>query len=167
MMLPVAWTGLPPPDAESEMSDLLKNIDARTRLAGTNKLEILLFTLGMDPRTGRRETFGINVFKVREVMRTPTITAAPDMPASVEGMVSLRGVLVPVVDLARYVGIGFEHRVYVKNACDKPAECVVTTDVNPEKMRGRVDANTIMTFITYRGSPASTFVASVQCELVR
>lgn len=108
MMLPVASTGLPPPDAESEMSDLLKNIDARTRLAGTNKLEILLFTLGMDPRTGRRETFGINVFKVREVMRTPTITAAPDMPASVEGMVSLRGVLVPVVDLARYVGIGTE-----------------------------------------------------------
>ncbi|MDR2688150.1 MAG: chemotaxis protein [Azoarcus sp.] len=88
------------------MSDLLKNIDARTRLAGTNKLEILLFTLGMDQRTGRRETFGINVFKVREVMRTPAITAAPEMPSSVEGMVSLRGVLVPVVDLARYVGVG-------------------------------------------------------------
>ncbi len=68
---------------------------------------------------------------------------------------------------ARYVGIGFEHRVYVRNACEKPAECVVTTDVNPERMRARVDANTIMTFITYRGSPAYTFVASVQCELVR
>ena len=88
------------------MSELLKNIDARTRLAGTNKLEILLFTLGVDQRTGRRETFGINVFKVREVMRTPAITAAPEMPSSVEGMVSLRGVLVPVVDLARYVGVG-------------------------------------------------------------
>ncbi|MCL2161970.1 MAG: chemotaxis protein [Betaproteobacteria bacterium] len=88
------------------MSDLLKNIDARTRLAGTNKLEILLFTLGEDQRNGRRETFGINVFKVREVMRTPDITAAPEMPASVEGMVSLRGVLVPVVDLAKYAGLG-------------------------------------------------------------
>lgn len=52
------------------MSELLKNIDARTKLAGTNKLEILLFSLGLDARTGRRETFGINVFKVREVMRT-------------------------------------------------------------------------------------------------
>jgi two-component system, chemotaxis family, chemotaxis protein CheV len=92
------------------MSELLKNIDARTRLAGTNKLEILLFTLGVDARTGRRETFGINVFKVREVMRTPSITAAPEMPASVEGMVSLRGVLVPVVDLAKYVGIGQEEK---------------------------------------------------------
>jgi len=88
------------------MSDLLKNIDARTRLAGTNKLEILLFTLGEDPRSGRRETFGINVFKVREVMRTPKITVAPEMPDAVEGMVSLRGVLVPVVDLAKYAGLG-------------------------------------------------------------
>jgi two-component system chemotaxis response regulator CheV len=87
------------------MSELLKNIDARTKLAGTNKLEILLFSLGMDSRTGRRETFGINVFKVREVMRTPPITSAPEMPSSVEGMVSLRGALVPVVDLARYANV--------------------------------------------------------------
>ena len=88
------------------MSELLKSIDARTKLAGTNKLEILLFSLGVDSRTGRRETFGINVFKVREVMRTPPITAAPEMPSSVEGMVSLRGALVPVVDLAKYTGLG-------------------------------------------------------------
>jgi len=91
------------------MSDnLLSNIDARTRLAGTNKLEILLFALGVDSRTGRRETFGINVFKVREVMRTPAITAAPEMSAAVKGMVSLRGVLVPVVDLAEYIGMPSE-----------------------------------------------------------
>jgi len=90
------------------MSELLKNIDARTKLAGTNKLEILLFSLGTDSRTGRRETFGINVFKVREVMRTPPITSAPEMPASVEGIVSLRGALVPVVDLARYARVDTE-----------------------------------------------------------
>lgn len=90
------------------MSELLKSIDARTKLAGTNKLEILLFSLGTNSITGRRETFGINVFKVREVMRTPPITSAPEMPSSVEGMVSLRGVLVPVVDLARYAGVATE-----------------------------------------------------------
>ncbi len=102
------------------MSELLKNIDARTRLAGTNKLEILLFTLGADSRTGRRETFGINVFKVREVMRTPPITAAPEMPAAVEGMVSLRGSLVPVVDLARYACVG----------ADSPREIMIVTEYN-------------------------------------
>ncbi|MDO8465584.1 MAG: chemotaxis protein [Gallionella sp.] len=87
------------------MSELLKSIDARTKLAGTNKLEILMFSLGTDNRTGREETFGINVFKVREVMRVPAITRAPEMPKAVEGMVSLRGVLVPVIDLANYIGI--------------------------------------------------------------
>ena len=102
------------------MSELLRNIDARTRLAGTNKLEILLFTLGTDPRTGRRETFGINVFKVREGMRTPPITAAPEMPSSVEGMVSLRGVLVPVVDLAKYAGMSIE----------SPREIMIVTEYN-------------------------------------
>ena len=100
------------------MSDLLKSIDARTRLAGTNKLEILLFSLGTDARTGRRETFGINVFKVREVMRTPPITAAPEMPPSVQGMVSLRGALVPVVDLARYAGV----------ATDTPRSIMIVTE---------------------------------------
>ena len=99
---------------------MLSNIDARTRLAGTNKLEILLFALGVDSRTGRRETFGINVFKVREVMRTPTITAAPEMSASVKGMVSLRGVLVPVVDLAEYIGMPSE----------TPRDIMIVTEYN-------------------------------------
>lgn len=102
------------------MSELLKNIDARTRLAGTNKLEILLFSLGKDLRTGREETFGINVFKVREVMRTPPITAAPDMPAAVKGMVSLRGILVPVVDLADFIGMQTE----------TPRDIMIVTEYN-------------------------------------
>ncbi|MBI1175073.1 MAG: response regulator [Sideroxydans sp.] len=92
------------------MSELLKNVDARTKLAGTNKLEILMFVLGKDLRTGRREIFGINVFKVREVMRVPAITRAPEMPEAVEGMVSLRGALVPVIDLAKYTGIEVESK---------------------------------------------------------
>ena len=102
------------------MSELLKSIDARTKLAGNNKLEILLFTLGTDSHSGRRETFGINVFKVREVMRTPPITAAPEMPPAVEGMVSLRGALVPVVDLAKYAGVQTE----------TPRDIMIVTEYN-------------------------------------
>ena len=84
---------------------LLKDVDARTRLAGANRLEILLFSLESMRPQGGRETFGINVFKVREVMRAPAVTRAPDMPPAVEGIVSLRGTLVPVIDLAKYLGI--------------------------------------------------------------
>lgn len=102
------------------MSELLRRIDARTKLAGANKLEILLFTLGTDRSSGRKEIFGINVFKVREVMRIPEITRAPDMPPAVEGMVSLRGALVPVVDLAKYIGI----------QTDTPPSIMIVTEYN-------------------------------------
>ena len=55
-------------DMAEKNRNLLDSVDARTRLAGSNKMEILLFSLGT------RETFGINVFKVREVGRAPHIT---------------------------------------------------------------------------------------------
>jgi two-component system, chemotaxis family, chemotaxis protein CheV len=113
------------------MSELLKHIDARTTLAGTNKLEILMFTLGKDGDGGRREVFGINVFKVREVMRAPsTITRAPDMQVAVEGMVSLRGSLVPIMDLAKYVGIQVE----------KKPEIMIVTEYNTQTQGFLVEA---------------------------
>lgn len=81
----------------AENADLLEAVDARTKLAGSNKMEILLFSLGT------REVFGINVFKVREVTKTPPITKTPNMPAGVEGVISLRGNIIPVISLARFV----------------------------------------------------------------
>jgi two-component system chemotaxis response regulator CheV len=78
-------------------NNLLDSIDARTRLAGSNKMEILLFSLGT------REIFGINVFKVREVGRTPRITKTPNMPRGVEGLISLRGNVIPVLSLAPFM----------------------------------------------------------------
>lgn len=74
---------------------LLDAVDARTRLAGSNRMEILLFSLGT------KETFGINVFKVKEVCKTPKITRTPNMPMGVEGLISLRGNVIPVLSLAR------------------------------------------------------------------
>ncbi len=90
------------------MSELLKSIDDRTQLAGTNRLEVLLFSLGKDRKSGREEAYGINVFKVREVMHVPEITRAPDMPEAVEGMVTLRGSTLPVINLPRYCGMAMD-----------------------------------------------------------
>lgn len=87
------------------MSSFINSVDERTKLAGTNKLEVLLFSLGTDLESGREEIFGINVFKVREVMKSPVITKAPDMPDAVEGMVSLRGTMVPVINLPTFCNI--------------------------------------------------------------
>jgi two-component system chemotaxis response regulator CheV len=85
--------------AGSSSNSLLENVDARTKLAGSNRMEILLFSLGT------HETFGINVFKVREVSQTPTITKAPNMPGGVEGLISLRGNVIPVLSLSKVMNL--------------------------------------------------------------
>jgi two-component system chemotaxis response regulator CheV len=81
------------------MSALINEVDARTRLAGANQMELLLFHVGTE------ETFGINVFKVREVMKFPPLTRMPDADDRVEGMVNIRGTTIPVVGLRRVLGM--------------------------------------------------------------
>lgn len=84
---------------EENSGSLFDTVDARTGLAGSNKMEILLFSLGTP------EIFGINVFKVKEVCRTMPITRTPNMPAGVDGIVSLRGHIIPVLTLAQFLGL--------------------------------------------------------------
>jgi two-component system chemotaxis response regulator CheV len=81
---------------------LMNMIDQKARLAGSNKMELLLFSVG------GRETFGINVFKVREVCETMAITKTPNMPVGVEGIISLRGSIIPVIDLASCLSMPFD-----------------------------------------------------------
>jgi two-component system chemotaxis response regulator CheV len=83
---------------------MLDQIDARTNLAGTNKMEILLFNLGSS------EKFGINVFKVKEVCQIGKVTRTPNMPGGVDGIVSLRGHVMPVLNLANFLGMHSEHK---------------------------------------------------------
>ncbi len=83
--------------SNNEGKNLLDSVDARTKLAGSNKMEILLFSLGT------KEVFGINVFKVREVCQTPHITKTPNMPKGVEGLISLRGNVIPILSLSSFM----------------------------------------------------------------
>jgi two-component system chemotaxis response regulator CheV len=81
-----------------------KDIEERTRLAGTNKFELLLFRLGESPGTGERELFGINVFKVREVLVMPKITALANSHEHLMGIANIRGQIIPVINLPAVVG---------------------------------------------------------------
>lgn len=49
-------------------------------------------------------SWAVPIARVREILATPAITALPDAPACVEGVMALRGTLIPVVDLAGLVG---------------------------------------------------------------
>lgn len=63
--------------------------------AGTNELEVLVFTLG-------QSVCGVNVAKVREVVRWMPPTRTPGLHPSVEGMFKLRGEVIAMVDLCRH-----------------------------------------------------------------
>jgi two-component system chemotaxis response regulator CheV len=78
--------------------DLLDRIDQRTRLAGHNRLALLLF------RLGGRQLFGVNVFKVKEVLQRPPLFTLPQLPRAFAGAADVRGRSVPVLDLARAIG---------------------------------------------------------------
>lgn len=86
------------------MSTSEQDIEERTRLAGNNKFELLLFRLGEAPSTGERELFGINVFKVREVLVMPKITALANSHQHLIGVANIRGQIIPVIDLPAVVG---------------------------------------------------------------
>jgi two-component system, chemotaxis family, chemotaxis protein CheV len=80
------------------MSGVLANVDMRTQLAGHNRLELLLF------RLDGKQLFGINVFKVQEVIQCPSLTQIPDSHNVVRGVANMRGRMVTVMDLSRAIG---------------------------------------------------------------
>lgn len=86
------------------MQTIQQEIDERTNLTSSNKLELLLFRLGHDAALDRAELFGINVFKVREIIPMPVITAVAGSPPHMMGMVDLRGQILPVIDLPGVAG---------------------------------------------------------------
>jgi purine-binding chemotaxis protein CheW len=51
-----------------------------------------------------RETFGVPIAMVHEIVRVPEITAVPDAPDYVEGVINLRGKIIPVIDLRKRFG---------------------------------------------------------------
>jgi len=86
------------------MQTIQQEIDERTNLTSSNKLELLLFRLGEDANLERNELFGINVFKIREIIPMPTITVVAGSPSHMMGVVDLRGQIIPVIDLPAVTG---------------------------------------------------------------
>lgn len=80
------------------MAGILDSVNQRTQLVGQNRLELLLF------RLNGRQRFGINVFKVREVLQCPPLTVMPKLNSSVRGVAHIRGQTISVIDLSMAMG---------------------------------------------------------------
>jgi two-component system chemotaxis response regulator CheV len=86
------------------MSNAEHDIEQRVRLAGNNMFEMLLFRLGESPGSTQRELYGINVFKIREIIEMPVVTAVAGAPPEILGVADIRGNILSVIDLARITG---------------------------------------------------------------
>lgn len=80
------------------MSSILDSVNQRTQLVGQNRLELLLFKLA------GRQRYGINVFKVREVLQCPKLTAMPKRNKFVRGIAHIRGQTISIIDLSLATG---------------------------------------------------------------
>lgn len=80
------------------MASILDSVNQRTQLVGQNRLELLLF------RLNGRQRFGINVFKVREVLQCPPLTVMPRLNPCIRGVAHIRGQTISVIDLSMAMG---------------------------------------------------------------
>jgi two-component system chemotaxis response regulator CheV len=87
------------------MKSVQQEIDERSNLTNSNKFELLLFRLGGDAKGEHSELYGINVFKIREIVAMPEVTAVAGSAPHVLGVVNLRGQIISVLDLPGIVGV--------------------------------------------------------------
>ncbi len=80
------------------MSGVMASVDQRTQLAGRNRLELLMF------RLAGPQLYGINVFKVREVLQCPPLNSIPQSHGVVRGISHIRGQTITIMDLSMAIG---------------------------------------------------------------
>jgi len=61
-------------------------------------MQLVTFSIG-------EEEFGVDILKVQEIIRTMEITKVPKAPVFVEGVINLRGKVIPIIDLRRRFGL--------------------------------------------------------------
>ncbi|PIQ39361.1 MAG: chemotaxis protein CheW, partial [Thalassolituus sp. CG17_big_fil_post_rev_8_21_14_2_50_53_8] len=80
------------------MAGVLDTVNQRTQLVGENRLELLLF------RVNGRQVYGINVFKVKEVLQCPKLTILPGSNPVVRGVAHIRSGTIPIMDMSMATG---------------------------------------------------------------
>ncbi len=100
------------------MTGVMDSVNQRTQLVGQNRLELLLF------RLRGRQVYGINVFKVKEVLQCPKMSSIPSSRPVVRGVAHIRGETIPIIDLSMAIGLpGIPQEAI-------PASFVIITEYN-------------------------------------
>ncbi len=83
-----------PANASGSNAPKLRTINEHADADGTAQLQLVTFGLG-------EEEFAVDILKVQEINRMMSLTRVPSSPPEVEGVINLRGKIIPVVDLRR------------------------------------------------------------------
>ncbi|WP_040724951.1 chemotaxis protein [Thiomicrorhabdus sp. Kp2] len=88
------------------MSTTLEQVEKTAQLSKNNQMSLMIFQVQFPKENYQPPYYGMNVFKVREVLeaRAYDVSEMPDANSLIEGMIELRGVYLPVIDLPKWMG---------------------------------------------------------------
>ncbi|HOZ46085.1 MAG TPA: chemotaxis protein CheW [Candidatus Hydrogenedentes bacterium] len=139
------------------MSQEVKDMEGAAALAAAQAGKYLTFLLG-------KETYGLPILKVQEIIKLIAITSVPRTPEFVRGVINLRGKVIPVVDLRRKFGM--------ESIEDTERTCIIVMEVvrsaHAITMGALVDAVSEVIEVTAgQIEPPPTFSASVRTDFIR
>jgi two-component system, chemotaxis family, chemotaxis protein CheV len=101
------------------------DIDSKTKLALNNQLELLCFRLAP-----KGTVFAMNVFKVRETVKWQPLTLLPDTNDVINGLLTLRDQIIPVVDLNQWLYDGFPPKIEENSVVDIKHTQIIIAEFN-------------------------------------
>ncbi|MGB2842061.1 MAG: chemotaxis protein CheW [Halobacteriota archaeon] len=103
---------------------------------GRNQQQLVVFKLG-------GEDFGVDIMQVREIIRKGDMTAVPNAPEYVKGVINLRGQITTIIDLRRKLGL-----LEKESGEDEQQERVIVVEVDKNTVGMAVDAVTEVTYLS-------------------
>jgi purine-binding chemotaxis protein CheW len=115
--------------------------------------QIVAFSLGS-------ETYGVDIASVREIIPVPNIVSVPRAPDYVEGIINLRGRVIPVLDLRKH--FGFERKK------GDPNQRIVLVEAGQESVGVIVDAvSSVLRISDEQVEPAATVIVGAEIEYIQ
>jgi len=115
-------------------------------------LQLVSFNIG-------EEQYGVDILKVHEIIRMVTITQVPDSPSYMEGIINLRGKIIPIVDLRLRMGIA-------KKEYDKGTR-VIIVDISGKVMGFIVDSvNEVLRIPKSITEPPPTMTTQIDSDFI-
>jgi len=127
-------------------------MEEQVATAGSQTRQLVVFALA-------GETYGVDIYQVREIIRVPDVTKVPKTPDFIEGIINLRGGVIPVLDLRRRLGM---------DSRDVSREArIVIVELADELIGMRVDGvSEVLRIEAQQIEPPSPYIINIDSQFV-